>query len=180
MERIPSRWSRPVRVALALVTLLVVTACGNPADLSFRNDHRLRFTAPEHRALTGRPVAIRWEMTGFRVVAPGSESPSRDAGYFAIFVDRAPVKPGQALRDIAAGDRECQRDPTCPDEKYLADHGIYATTQTSYTLTSVPDLPTKERVQLHTVTIVVLDTESRRTGESAWHVEFRLPKRDLR
>lgn len=163
---------------MALLSVLALTACVDMSQLSFTNDHRLHFTQPAHRALVDRPVEISWTMTDFRVTAPGSEPPTRDAGYFALFVDQAPVAPGHHLADVGAGDPECRRSPGCPDKSYLADHGVYTTTRTSIILSSVSDLAIHDDPQLHTVTVVLLDTASRRIGESAWYVEFELPTRD--
>lgn len=176
MMRATSTARRCGQVAV-VVLLLLLTACGNLGDLSFRQDHRLRFTAPDDRELVERPVTVSWEMTGFRVAPRGSEPASREAGYFALFVDRAPMKPGESLTDLAAADAECVRLSGCPDEQYFADRGIYVTTETSYALPAVPDLDTKDDPQLHTVTVVLLDTDGDRIGESAWYVEFKLPRR---
>lgn len=158
--------------------MLLAAGCVNLDDMSFRNDHRMTITAPEHRQLTQRPVTVTWQMKEFRVAAPGSEPPSRTAGYFALFVDRAPIPPGGSLADIAASDRNCRRDPDCGSEQYFVDRGIYTATGTTKTLASVPDLPNLDSPQLHTITIVLLDTDGRRIGESAWDVEFKLLTRD--
>jgi hypothetical protein len=97
------------------------------------------------------------------------------AGSFAVFVDRAPVQPGKTLRSIAGGDAACQRDPTCPNADYLAQRRVYATKQPSIELTEVAPLrASRDQVQLHTVTVVLLDGSGRRVGESAWTREFRL------
>ncbi|MGW1616743.1 hypothetical protein ACWCQZ_46625 [Streptomyces sp. NPDC002285] len=170
----------PFRLGMLATALMTLAAggCASPTDLSFTNDHRLRFTAPAHRALVDLPVELHWAMADFRVAAPGSEVASREAGYFALFLDRAPIKPSHKLAEVADSDRECRRDPQCPDEDYYADRGIFTTTRRSITLGSVPDLNTNEAVQLHTITVVLVDTSGRRIGESAWHAEFKLRKKE--
>jgi hypothetical protein len=148
------------------------------SDLSFRVDHRLHFTAPKDRALVHEPVTLRWTMRDFTVQARGTAPPTRQAGYFVIFLDQAPVKPRQTLEAVAHGDRTCEVDPRCPDAAYLHQHLVYPTTKTSYTLRLIPNLADiGDDTQLHDVTIVLLDTAGRRIGEAAWHTSFKLKKR---
>jgi len=173
-------WGRRISAAGAVLATLAAAGCGSMGNLAFTQDHRLAITAPEHRAHIDRPVTLRWQITDFRIAAPSSEPPSRSAGYFALFVDRSPVPPGETTDIVAEGDPECARTPGCPDKRYFAERGIYTTTQNQLTLASVPDLGTHEPNELHTVTIVLLDTEGDRIGESAWYVEFWLPNRDER
>jgi hypothetical protein len=167
------------RAALALAGVVLLSGCGitHLQDLSFRVDNRLHFTAPKARSKTHQPVLVAWTIRDFRVAAPGSEPPSRDAGYFALFVDRTPIKPGQTMHAVASGDPSCKRDPKCPNAAYLAQHEIYTTTDLSMTLPQIPNvLGDKEKVQHHTVTVVLMDTSGHRIGESAWQLDFRIPK----
>jgi len=96
-----------------------------------------------------------------------------DAGWFAVFVDRAPIKSGHTLADVV-GDPGCLTDPTCPDAKTLANFGVYVTHRTSVTVPLIPRLSTHERVQLHEVTVVLIDTDGRRIGEAAWYRQFKM------
>lgn len=164
-----------VVAAAAAATTLLVSGC-RLSDLAFTQDHRLTVLAPEHRAEVERPVTIRWQMSDFRVAPPGSEPSSRGAGYFGLFVDRPPVRPGATIASAVTHNDLCQV-PACTSPADLARQGIYTTTKEIYTLRSVPDLDTTESEQLHTVTIVLLDTAGHRIGESAWLVQFRLPNR---
>jgi hypothetical protein len=167
------------RVALALTGAVVLSGCGitHMQDLSFRVDTRLHFTTPKARTKLHQPVHLAWTIRDFRIAAPGSEPPSRDAGYFAVFVDRTPIKPGQTMRATAGDDPACRHDPKCPDSAYLHQHEIYTTTDLSMTLPQIPNvLGDKEKVQHHTVTVVLMDTSGHRIGESAWQLDFRIPK----
>src|SRR6058998_213954 len=114
------------RAALALTGALLVGGCGitHVQDLSFRVDNRLHFTTPKARSKLHQPVRLAWTIRDFRVTAPRSEPPSRDAGYFALFVDQTPIKPGQTMRAVASGDPSCRRDPACPDAAYLQQHEV--------------------------------------------------------
>lgn len=162
---------------LAVLLGAVLAGCGLTQldSLNFRIDDRLQFTAPESRALVGQPVTLAWTIRDFAIRAPGSAPPSRDAGYFAVFVDRTPVKPGHTLADIASGDPSCETDPACPDRDYLRQRQVYTTTRTTFRLPQIPNLAgNDDDEQLHTVTVVLMDTAGHRIGESAWQLDFRL------
>lgn len=163
-------------VGLAAVGLLA-TGCSVDLDrIAFRSDDRLHFTASDDGALLSEPVSLRWTMKDFAITRTGA--PSRDSGYFAIFVDQAPVEPGLGLDAVAEDDPACQADPTCPDRQYLAARQIYTTTDMAFTLEQVAPLTgSAEDIQLHDVAIVLLDTNGRRIGESAWDLSFKLRKR---
>lgn len=182
--RLPVRSGSRLRVAVAvgcLAALSGATGCSaNLSQLSFRVDKRLAFLSPKSRSLVAEPVNLRWTMRDFTVAGPGSAPAGKRSGYYAIFVDQAPIKPGQTLKSVARGDRACQLDPRCPDAKYLEDRQVYTTTQTSLTLPRVVPLTgTADKTQLHEVVVVLLDTAGRRIGESAWFVTFKLKKRTI-
>jgi hypothetical protein len=167
------------RCALALVAVMSLSSCGltHLQDLNFRVDKRLSFVSPKARATVHQPVTIVWAMKDFTVEPQGSAPPSRDAGYFAVFVDQTPIRPGHTMDDIAAGDPFCQRSPSCPDKRYLADHRVYTTTDTQIKFPLIPNLTgSSEHLQTHTFTIVLMDTSGHRIGESAWELDLRIPK----
>lgn len=171
------RWL--VRGAMAIVAVVTLAGCGLPDldDLNFRVDDRLDFVSPDARSTVKPPVTITWTMDDFRIAAEGSEPPSDDAGYFAIFIDQTPIKPGHTMDDLAEDDSFCEDSPDCPDELYLANHDVYTTTSKSFEIPLIPNLPeSNEELQLHTITIVLMDTSGRRIGESAWDLEVRIRK----
>jgi hypothetical protein len=158
-------------VALGLigaVTVLTGTGCG-VQGLNFRQDTRLEIYEPEDRATDLElPIAIDWEITDFDITGPGG--PAReDAGYFAVFVDRRPQPPGQPLAWLARDDETCVEARGCPNEEYFADRGVHTTTDTEFVLESLPDTDD----YFHEVTVILLDSEGKRLGESAFAVEFR-------
>ena len=155
--------------ATATVAAVALAGCG-ASNLAFRTDHRVHISSPASRALVDAPVTLRWNLL------PRPEAPTT----FAVFVDRAPVKPGQTLRAVAAGDSSCQHAPGCPDAQYLADRQVYTTTDTSLTLQTVGSLNSYQTTQLHEATIVLLDASGRRVGEAAWYVDFRMRHRRFR
>jgi hypothetical protein len=165
------------RVGLALLLAVApLTGCGF-SNLQFRTDHRLDFLSPDDRAKVTQPVTISWRMDDFRIAELGSEPPTRDAGYFAIFVDRSPVKPGKTLRDVVGGDDYCRQNPKCTSRAELRQYRVFTTTDTSFRFPRLPDLLSNdESVQLHTFTVVLMDTAGHRIGESAWRLELRIPR----
>jgi hypothetical protein len=156
---------------------LAATAC-LPRGLAFVQDKRLDIFAPKSHTTVSVPVTIRWHVHGFRVTGhTGSSNP--DAGYFGVFVDRAPVPPGKPLSWVAHGDKQCAATQGCPDRTYLQDHDTYATNGMSFTLHQLPDLGAYHGHELHEVTIVLLDGRGLRVGESAWYVDFRYKRTGL-
>jgi hypothetical protein len=155
----------------ALLSALLVGGCGL-SNLQFTKDNRLHFVSPRSRQLVGTPVTLNWTISGFRAEKQGSSPPSPDAGYFAIFVDRAPVKPGQTLLSLA--DKSCRQTAGCFNPEYLAERNVYTTTSDSLTIDQVPALNSYENVQVHEATIVLMNTAGQRIGESAWYLDFRL------
>jgi hypothetical protein len=173
---------RLCRVLAAALVLVLLSGCGltHLQDLSFRVDNRLHFLGPKDRSKVVRPVVLRWTMKDFTIEAQGSAPPTDKAGYFAIFVDRSPIKPGKTMKAVATGDRYCQRTPTCPDASYLANRHVYTTTQTTFQLPAVDPIPgNTDKVQLHSIVIVLMNTAGHRIGESHWELDVRVRKLGL-
>jgi hypothetical protein len=174
-----ARVARRMPVGAGLLAAALVTGCGvtHLQDLNFRVDNRLHFLSPKDRSSQHLPVTIRWRVTDFTVAAPGSAPPGDAAGYFALFVDQAPIRPGQSLKAVCKADLFARGDRNCPTEAYLEGKLIYRTTADQLTMDSLPNVPgNKDREQLHTFVVVLLDTAGRRIGESAWELDLRLPR----
>jgi len=168
-DRPPDR--RRAGLALALSGMAVCLAAGGcgVSGLAFTVDHRVSFVSPLSRALVSVPVTLRW--TG----APASAG----GGTFAVFVDRAPVRPGQTLRAVVGRDTACLHTAGCPGAAYLAERGVYTTTGNSLSLQVIRPLNHYQRVQLHEATLIVLDAAGRRQGELAWYIDFRIDEGSL-
>lgn len=163
-------------LALALLTT-GLTGCSNYSELQFKQDHRLQFTSPDSYELVKAPVEIEWTIEDFEVLpARSREPPSDGAGYFAVFVDRAPIKPGHTLEDVADGDEACKKDPRCPDRRYLEAKAVYVSHQPRLTLELIPQLASKEEIQTHQLTVILLDSTGHRIGEYAWYLQFKAEK----
>jgi hypothetical protein len=155
--------------AVVVSCCLVLTSCADYTHLSYRVDKRIRMVEPESHALVTVPLRFGWV-----------EQTDTGAASYALFVDRAPVKPGRSLSDVARGDSTCQQTPGCPDVQYLNDRGVFVTRSTSIELDHVPPLHDSQSVQLHDAVLVLIGPDGRRMGESAWHVQFRMRKRVFR
>ena len=167
--------SAALRAAAAVAVLLLATGCVSQ-DLAFRIDDRVEIVAPSDRAEVSLPITIDWEVADFDVVEPGS--PVReDAGYFAVFVDRAPVPPGKTLAHVAKDDTGCREADGCPDAEYLSSRGIWTTTDTQLVIDQLPRTgDDDDRRERHTATVVLLDASGARIGESAFEVVFEVDR----
>lgn len=160
---------RPSPLTAALAAVVVLTSgCG---DLAFRVDERVTFTSPKDQSTVTLPVTVAWEVRDFDVVEPGSADPTRGAGYFAVFVDRAPMPPGKTVAWLAKGDEDCRPSEGCPDAGYLASAGVLTTTETQVVIERLSrhSGTSKDR---HQAVVVLLDASGRRIGESAFRVVF--------
>lgn len=175
MHRI-TRARRAGRTGLAALALVGALAGCQVSALQFRNDERLTFTSPGSRELVEAPITISWRMEGFDAVGLDGSSSER-AGAYVVFVDRAPMPVGKDLEWIARKDNGCKRDPRCPDATYLADRGIYVTTETTLTLDVLPDAGDGVGDEQHYVNVVLVDGTGTRIGESAWYRPFQTERR---
>lgn len=177
--RLPRLGGRAIAAAVVAATV-GLGGCGieHINELAFRVDNRLHFVSPASRSEVHNPVTLRWTMRDFQVEAPGSAPPTRDAGYFVVFVDQAPVKPGDSLRSVGSSDPFCRQDPaSCLTPTYLANQGVFPTTRDTITLPDVTNIVgNREAVQLHTFTVILMNTAGVRIGESAWELDLRMKK----
>jgi hypothetical protein len=163
--------------ALAGVALVVSTAgCATSLKgLEFHNDNRLKITSPHENDKVTAPFTLRWTMRDFTVAAAGKGPVNNDTGYFAIFVDKAPVKAGHTLNDVNKNTPSCKDSAECTTKSYLAREQVYTTTKDEFRIGSVADLVgNNESTQYHTATVILMDTSGHRISESAWSVEFRM------
>jgi hypothetical protein len=94
-----------------------------------------------------------------------------------VFVDQTPQPPGKTLAWVARKDRSCRKSDGCPDAEYLAARNIYSTSDTSITFEQLPRPSDEKKKERHNVTIVLLDAQGRRIGESAFYVEFTVKRK---
>ncbi|HWC36378.1 MAG TPA: hypothetical protein VG650_16340 [Mycobacteriales bacterium] len=166
------------RLAAAAGAIVLTSSSGCATSLhglEFHNDKRLKITFPHENELVTTPFTLRWTMRDFTVAEPGKGPVNDSTGYFAIFVDRSPIKPGRTLAAINQSSPSCERSTLCTTKAYLAREQVYTTTANQLTLHSVADiLSNKLSTQFHTATVVLLNTAGERFSESAWTIEFRM------
>ncbi len=163
---------RASRVFIFVLVAGFLPGCG-VSDLSFREDTRVEITAPKDRAEVRLPLTVTWTVHDFDVTGKTAGG-GKDAGYFGVFVDRAPQPPGQTLEWLVRDDKLCRPEEGCPDAAYLAERNIHSTTETEFTIDRLPDFTQRELREFHEIIIVLLDTAGRRIGESAFAVEFQV------
>ena len=153
-----------------------MSGCG-VHGLSFVQDNRLSILQPEDRAAVHLPMKVRWSIEDFHVTGP-TRNAVQGAGYFGVFVDRAPQAPGKSVASLAAGDAACKVNPDCPNKSYFASRGIYTTAKTHVTIDFLPDRTEDDSRDFHEVTVVLLNGKGERIGESAFGVEFEVARKD--
>ena len=147
--------------------------------LNFEQDERLEITSPDDRAKVGLPFVVRWRVEDFEITGrDGSARP--DAGYFGVYVDRAPQPPDRTQAWLVREDQRCRRLTDCTASSFLADQNIFAVTETSFTVERVeaPSSQAPKRREFHDVTIALLNGRGQRIGESAFIRQFEVD-RDL-
>ena len=158
---------RPTAVAVALVAVLGASACG-VHGLSFVQDKRVDIVSPKDRSKARLPVTVDWTVKNFAV--------GPDAGSFGVFVDRSPQQAGKTLAWAFRGNASCKGSDgrqLCETADFLAEQGVFRTTDTAFTLSRVSRLTGNERKrQFHEVTVVLLDAAGKRVGEGAWSVQL--------
>lgn len=163
--------------AVPLVALMVLLSSCTIHGLSLMVDDRLTFVAPEDGQAVGLPLTIDWQIEDFEIGrTPQPADASVDRGYFAVFVDRSPQPPGEPLTWFARDDEACRRDVGCPDQAYLEARGIHTTTDTSFTIDVLPRPADDRRREMHEVTVILLDPDGERIGESAWRLRFEVDR----
>jgi hypothetical protein len=164
--------------AVAIACCLLLSGCVTQG-LSFRVDKRLSITSPKNRAELTLPVTVSWKMNDFTITKGDAAGATGKAGYFAVFVDRAPQPPGKALSWLAGKDRTCRPSDGCPDDQYLAARGVYSTTDTHITFDQLPRSSDTHQKERHSVTVVLLDPAGKRIGETAQQVDFVVRRKAL-
>lgn len=144
--------------------LVVLAGCSQFAvdGLGLRADRSLTITEPASRSSVTTPLHVEW-----------TDSAPRPGGLYLVLIDRSPMPPGETVRWFAKGDADCATTPTCPDEMYLARRGVTVATTTSVDIAIVPPLKGSRKGTFHELTIVRLDAQGRRDGETAATTQFK-------
>jgi hypothetical protein len=163
------------RIARGLALLLLVASACTTTGLAFVQDKRVEIVSPRYRERVQLPVRVAWEVTD-----NGLEADLQSGTQFGVYVDVDPQPPGQPLDYFARDDARCRESTTCPDAHYFRQRGIHTTTGTEITFPTLPIAPgvdlDRGDPDFHEVTIVLLDSEGVRIGESAWSITFEIQR----
>jgi hypothetical protein len=66
---------------------------------------------------------------------------------------------------VPSTDKGCRKDPSCPDDAYLARHDVYVVTEPHATIARVPNADKKR--EAHRVIVIIL-VDGKRDGEGAF------------
>ncbi|MGH2806758.1 MAG: hypothetical protein ACRDKT_05725 [Actinomycetota bacterium] len=162
------------RLGLLFLLLVLTTAC-QLQGLAFIQDRRVEVTSPGYREIVDLPVTVDWDVTDEDL-----EASLGDDIQFGVYVDIDPQPPGEPLEYFARDDLRCKRTTGCPDEKYLRERGVYTTSETEMTFRLLPIAPGVDLERgdpdFHDVTIVLLNDEGVRIGESGWSITFEIDR----
>jgi hypothetical protein len=153
------------RVALLFALVVLTNGCA-VRGIAFRQDDRLSFVTPGDRAEVTLPFTVAWKVDDFDVPRDGS---------YAVFVDRAPQPPGKTLEWLARDDDSCRTADGCPDATWFNERDVFPTTKTELTIDRLP-ARTDDRREVHEVTVVLLDRDGRRVGETGWTLEVQVAR----
>ena len=153
------------RVASLVALVLLANGCA-VTGIAFRQDDRLTFVRPGDRDEVTLPLTVTWEVEDFDVP---------EDGFFAVFVDRAPQPPGKTLDWLARNDESCRAADGCPDEAWFAQRDVFRTRAPELTIDRLP-ARNDDRREFHEVTVVLVDPDGRRIGETGWTLEFQVER----
>jgi hypothetical protein len=146
-----------------MVSLALLAGC-QLHGIDLVQDTRLRINVPVDRSTVTPPIEVRWTAHG---IPPAERR-------FLVIVDGSPQPPGKGVDWFARNDDICRATPGCPDTRYLENQHIFLTRKTRLTIPALaphPDEPPVRRNR-HDVTVVLIDAQGRRVGETAGFVEF--------
>jgi hypothetical protein len=175
---VTSRTRRLAGLLLAVASLASVPGCTTRG--AFFTDERLDIVSPADRSTVVLPLVVRWTVDDFEVTGPDGADRD-DAGYFALFLDRGPMPPGEGLGSLVDDDDDtsCVPGASCPDRAFLADRNVFTTKSTSFRFDTMADRSEGARRgagDRHEVTIVLLSGSDERIGESAFSVSFTIDR----
>ncbi|MFN2595093.1 MAG: hypothetical protein ABR579_09430 [Actinomycetota bacterium] len=163
-------------VALGVSAVLLMSGCAL-SGLAFEQDQRLQFEAPSYRQKVNLPYTIRWSMSDFQVTGETGQS-AESSGYFEVLFDTGPQPPNEGVDYFARDDRSCVASDGCPDRHYLAQQGVYTTTDQFFRVHHLAPAPgvdlSRGQPDIHDVTIVLLNGAGKRIGESSWTTSFEI------
>ncbi|HZN16220.1 MAG TPA: hypothetical protein VFB78_18275 [Acidimicrobiales bacterium] len=155
------------RLAVALL-LLSLPACARD-HIEFRLADDFRVTAPSDQQRVRLPVQIRWKAADVKA----TDDLSGPGPFFAVFIDRAPIRAGTSLASLV--DDDCRKLPGCPTRDWYAERFVFVTGDKTLTLPAVPADAGGTRTgadHTHRATVVVVNANGVRVNEAAASIDF--------
>ena len=161
-------------MAALAVMAVVLSGCGitaKDAPITIKNDRRLHMVSPGDEDKVSIPVTVKWRVDSF---------PIANGNHFGVFVDRAPLGARKLLRWRICSEQEKQpiqpgeNRSLCKDDRKT----VFLTDKPEYTFNCFEpkiNAPSRTRYQ-HEVTIILLDGNDQRVGETATSVKFDVPE----
>jgi hypothetical protein len=158
---------RRTALLLFVVACIGVTATGcRLSGLAFQKDESFKIFSPRQDSTVSLPVTLHWQR---RSLSAGER--------YAVFVDRAPVAPGDPLSSIVNEDDPCRFTQTCATKLFLESRNVYRTAAPRLVIESIAttdELSRSNARDTHEAVIVVIDARNRRIGEKSYAVDFRI------
>lgn len=156
----------PVPALAASLALCLALFAGLQAPgLAFHAGDQLRMVHPSDAQRVTGPVVLRW-----KVSAEVARMVADRRAFFAVFVDRAPIAPGESLASLA--DDACVRAPDCPSRSWLAERNVHVTLSSAIRLPLLPAGGSGPGGAGHEAVVVLLRADGVRLGEQAGGVRF--------
>jgi hypothetical protein len=157
-----------------LLLALTSSACQLEGN-AFLQDRRVEIVSPDYRELVDQPITVDWEVTDEELEQRiGSDI------QFGVYMDIDPQPPGEPLDYFGRDDPQCMKQEDCPDEQYLRERGVHTTTETQMTFQTLPIAPGVDLENgdpdFHEMTLVLLDEQGVRIGESGWAATFEVDR----
>ncbi|HAP74751.1 MAG TPA: hypothetical protein DCR14_01550 [Acidimicrobiaceae bacterium] len=154
-----------VASALALST----AGCSqfSTTGLRLRQDRSIDIVEPADGADVATPFRVRWTDT---------DRPANTR--YAVIVNRVPMPPGEDLTWFARGDEVCERQPDCPDERYLRLRGVIITDDPEATVEIVPPVVGARESELDEIIVVRIDADGQRLDEAAFVLRLDVAPRE--
>lgn len=148
--------------ALAAVAAIVAFALASggcaPGGPDLKRSDGTAIVTPAPHADVTLPTTVTWAAEGI------DETDVAERGlYFALFVDKTPIRPGQSL--LALADDSCrQAGGGCANNEYFARLHVYLTAEPSVTLNAMP-IQHGRHDDRHELAIVLIDANGKRWSE---------------
>ena len=140
------------RLLLLIVLATSLSACA-PGTQLFRAADPLTFHAPDRYATVTLPVTLSWSVNESAMSSALGSAPP--AVHTMVFIDRAPMAPGDTFTGINDQDRS----------------GVVEVQGTSYQMTSLPAAYENQKGR-HEIVIVLVDAGGRRVTEASDYLEL--------